>query len=521
MDSLISIESSAMTENINPNTRIAKNTLFLSIRMVIVLGINLYATRAILNMMGIEDYGIYNLVCGFVSMFTFLSTSMSNAIQRFYNYELGKNGLTGARNVYNTSLLVQILFALLIVLFTEIIGLWYLNHKMIIPDNRIFAAQSLFHFSIASFFFIIIKSPFLASVMAHEKMDFYAIVSVLDAIIKLLIILIIPYLYGDRLILYGALLTFISFTDFIIYYIYAKRHFSEITFNWHFDKELFKQMLSFSGWNIFGTFSGVMKEQGINLVINLFYGPVVNAARGVAAQVNSGLQSFISTLSTPVRPQVIQSYATGNVSRTMTLTYSISKLTCLFLYLITLPIIYEIDYILHLWLGDNVPEYASIFVIIIILTSFINNLNSAISGVVHASGKMKVYQLTTSIMALSSIPLSYYSLKLGLPPETALWIVLITMLLVQIVALLVLKNIIKYSIKEYLSRVIIPILKVIICTIWIPYFIIRLSSPNFTRLIIVFLTSTTLTSVIIYFLGLNNDERKLLLKVFKIKTNKD
>lgn len=506
--------------NTTANKRIARNSIFLSIRMVIVLGITLYTTRAILQLLGVEDYGVYNVVCGFVSMFTFLNTSLSNGIQRFFNYELGKNGIDGAKRVYNTSLLIQILLAVIIIIITEALGLWYLYNKMVIPESRMVAAQWIFQFSVLSFMFIIIQAPYSAAVMAHEKMDFFAAVSILDALLKLLIVFIIPFFSGDNLTIYGLLIALISIFDFICYLVYSKKHFDEIKLESKFDKELFKSMMRFSGWNTFGSFSGIMKEQGINLVINLFFGPIVNAARGVSTQVNSGLQGFVSTITTPVRPQVIQSYARGDVDRTMHLTYSISKLSCMFLYMMALPIICEIDYILKLWLGGNVPENTNKFVIIVILISFLNNLNSAVSGVVHASGKMKAYQLSTSLLALLCIPLSYFALKMGGSADLALWMVFITMAITQTVALMVLKTIVQYRLKDYFIKVISPIVSVALTTFWIPSLITSTFQEGLLRLCIVFITSVLLVSISVLFMGLNRGERTLIFQMISNKINK-
>lgn len=512
-----------MTDNQSNNKRIAKNSIFMAIRMVFVLGITLYTTRVILNILGVEDYGVYNVVCGFVSMFAFLNISMSNGIQRFFNYELGKNGVDGANKVYNTALLIQFILAIIIIILTESLGLWYLHNKMVIPDGRMFAAEWIFQFSVMSFLFIIMQAPYAAAVMAHERMDFYAIVSVLDAVLKLCIVFAIPVLPGDKLIVYGLLYSLINILNFVIYYIYCKKNFAEIKIKRYFDKSLFQSMLGFSGWNIFGSISGVMKEQGINLVINLFFGPVVNAARGVAAQINGGLQSFVSNITTPVRPQVVQSYARGEYVRTMNLTYSVSKLSCCFLYLCALPVVLEIDYILRLWLGNTIPDHTNTFVIIVILTSFVNNLNAAVSGVIHASGKMMVYQTVSSTISLMCVPCSYFGLKFGMSPEFALLMVMGWAAISQIASLFILKTIVSYSIRDYVKSVLWPLLAVMIVTFWPALFIHEYMTSGFIRFLIVGITSVSASSLGIYYIALNRSERGLInsfLSKFKQKWQK-
>lgn len=495
----------------------------MAIRMVFVLGITLYTTRVILNILGVEDYGVYNVVCGFVSMFAFLNISMSNGIQRFFNFELGKNGVDGANKVYNTALLIQFILAIIIIILTESLGLWYLHNKMVIPDGRMFAAEWIFQFSVMSFLFIIMQAPYAAAVMAHERMDFYAIVSVLDAVLKLGIVFAIPVLPGDKLIVYGLLYSLINILNFVIYYIYCKKNFAEIKIKRYFDKSLFQSMLGFSGWNIFGSISGVMKEQGINLVINLFFGPVVNAARGVAAQINGGLQSFVSNITTPVRPQVVQSYARGEYVRTMNLTYSVSKLSCCFLYLCALPVVLEIDYILRLWLGNTIPDHTNTFVIIVILTSFVNNLNAAVSGVIHASGKMMVYQTVSSTISLMCVPCSYFGLKFGMSPEFALLMVMGWAAISQIASLFILKTIVSYSIRDYVKSVLWPLLAVMIVTFWPALFIHEYMTSGFIRFLIVGITSVSVSSLGIYYIALNRSERGLInsfLSKFKQKWQK-
>lgn len=507
-----------MSDNYSNNKRIAKNSVFMAIRMVFVLIITLYTTRVILNILGVEDYGVYNVVCGFVSMFAFLNTSMSNGIQRFFNYELGRNGEEGANKVYNTALLIQLVLAIVIIVLTESFGLWYLHNKMVIPEGRMFAAEWIFQFSMLSFLFIIMQAPYTAAVMAHEKMDFYALISVLDAILKLGIVFVIPFLPGDSLIVYGVLFALISVLNFVLYFIYCKKNFPEIKYTRYFERTLFKSMLGFSGWNIFGSLSGVMKEQGINLVLNLFFGPVVNAARGVATQINGGLQSFVSNITTPVRPQVVQSYARSEYARTMNLTYSVSKLSCCFLFLCALPVLLEIDYILGIWLGSSIPEHTNTFVVIVIMISFINNLNSAVSGVVHASGKMMTYQTVTSMIGMLCIPSSYIGLKLGLPPEFALWMVFAWTALAQTACLIILKSIIPYSLKDYLFKVIIPVVSLIAITIW-PSLLLHMNmQEGVIRLLVVGTVSVIVVALGIYIIALNKSEKNLIKSMLtKIK----
>lgn len=499
----------------NENKRIAKNSIFLSIRMVIVLAINLYTTRAVLALLGVEDYGIYNVVCGFVSMFSFLNASMSNGVQRFFNYELGKNGFLGENRVYNMAMRIQLMLAILIIFFAETVGLWYLQHELIIPVVRSYAACFIYHMAVVSMLFIIIQVPFTAAVMAHEKMDFFALISVFDAVAKLAIVFITPCFSGDTLIIYGVLFTLISIIDFIVYYLYCKSNFKHLVIQRGFNKELFKSMLGFSSWNILGTTSGMLREQGINIIMNMFFGPVVNAARGVASQVNGGLQSFVANITIPVRPQVIQSYAVGDIDRTMNLTYAISKFSCLFLYFVSLPVLFEINFILKIWLGDNIPQHTSTFIIIVVMTSFLSNLNSAVSGVVHASGKMSLYQITGSFCGVFSVIFAYFILKYGGSPESALWVAFVFLALAQIVALLVLKRIVHYSLVDYFRKVLVPFFIVVVTTIYLPLLAHYFLGEGFIRFCVVLMLTTFGIGISTFFLGLDRSEKEVVLNIIR------
>ncbi len=502
-----------MPDNSSSNKRIAKNTLFLSIRMVIVLIINLFTTRIVLKALGVVDYGVYNVVCGFVAMFGFLNTSMSNGIQRFFNYEYGKNGEDGANRVYCSSLYIQGALALIIVVLVEAIGVWYLHNKMVIPVERLEAAEWIFQFSVLMFVLGIMQAPYSAAVTAHERMDFYAIVSVLDAVLKFGIAYLIMIASSDRLILYGLLMASISLINIVIYFIYCKLNFKEIHFKPVFDKGMLKSMLGFSGWNLFGSFSNVMADQGINLVLNFFFGPVVNAARGVAQQVNGAVQSFVSNISMPVRPQVTQSYAKGDISRMMNLTYSVSKVTCGIVLVLAIPASLEIDYLLHLWLEDNVPDHTSVFTIIVLLTSIVTNLNWATSGVVHATGIMRNYQILGSVLRVGSIPLAYFLLKIYQIPSLALLSVLFCQLLAHAVGLFVVRSLVGMPIWDYIKKVVYPIVRVMVIATVILLLLHWLMPYGLFRLLVVSFSSLIVVVTLFYFLGLNDNEKTIVRKM--------
>ena len=506
------------------NKRLAKNTIFLSVRMVIVLAISLYTTRVILQILGVVDYGVYNVVCGFVTMFGFLNTSMSNGIQRFFNYEYGKNGEDGANEVYCTSLLIQSLLAVIVIILVEAFGLWYLHNKMVIPASRSMAAEWIFQLAILMFVVGIMQAPFSAAVIAHEKLDFYAVISIIDAILKLGIVFLLKVFPTDKLIVYGILSLFVTLLNLLLYFVYCKLRFKEIKLKRGVNRMLFKSMLGFSGWNVFGSFSNVMENQGINLVMNFFFGPIVNAARGVASQINGGVQSFVQNITMPVRPQVTQSYARGEVQRTMSLTYGVSKLSCAIILMLAIPASIEINYLLRLWLGDSVPDHTAMFTILILLTSLVNNLNAAISNVVHATGIMRDYQLWASIVRISSVPIAFVLIKYFDVPELGLVAVLFTAVATHTVCLCIVSKLIGVSIFDYNVKVILPIVAVLIISIVVVAPIHFFLSEGFIRFIIICFVSVISVGLSLFYIAFNKGERQLTvrtLKPFLIRTNKE
>ena len=502
-----------MSDNQSNNKRLAKNSIFMAIRMVVVMLITLYTTRVILNVLGVEDYGVYHVVAGFVSMFAFFNNAMSSAAQRFYNFELGKNGVQGAHIVYNASIIIHLILAIVIVAFTEPIGLWYLHNKMVLPESRIFAAEWIFHFSVISMFINIMTTPFRAAIMAHEKMDFYAYIGILDAVLKLVLAVILPLFTGDKLIMYGVFFLLITLINFLLYSIYSKRKFEEIKFGAKVPNSMFKDMLTFSGWNVFGSIAYMLREQGVNLVLNAFFGTVVNAAKGVANQVNGALQGFMSSIVTPARPQVIQSYAQGNYERTWHLTYSISTLAFLFFLMMSLPICLEVKYILHLWLGESVPPHTTAVIIIMLITNTYGSLVAPISTVMHATGKMKFYQTVSSLSNLMSVPLAYIFLVWDDVPEYVFIALLITMFTNLLAGLVSARKYADLSILNYFKFVFLPCTMVVVISLPIgllPHFFL---SDGLVRFLFECVYCCIVVATCTYLIALNNSEKLMIKKV--------
>ncbi len=398
---------------------------------------------------------------------------------------------------------------MIVLLLVESVGLWYLYNKMVIPEERLTAAFWVFQFSVFSMLFVILQVPYASAVMAYEKMNFFAVISVLDAVLKLVAVLLLPFLRGDNLIWYGFLILAISVINFALYYVYSKRSFGYLTLKRIEDKSLYKGMLSFSGWNLFGTFALMMKEQGLNMVLNLFFGPVVNAARGVAYQVINAIRGFTSNIYTAARPQFTQSYAQGESKRTIQLMFSTSKLCFILLLILSLPVMIEVEYVLKLWLGENVPEYTTIFVILVIASSLITVFNPAMSFVIHATGKMRTYQIAGALIDLLILPTAYFFLKLGYQPESVFIISIVFNAIQQIVSLIIVKRLVPFSIKSYISQVWLPLGLVVLIVAASTYGVHSLMPQNFLRLCVVVVVSSVFTIVFSYFLSLNGSERTI------------
>lgn len=495
------------------NKRIAKNSLFLYVRMVIVLFVSIYTTRVVLSALGVEDFGIYNVVCGFVAMFSFLNTSMSNGIQRFYNYEAGFGDKMNVTKVYQTSLLIQFLLAVLLVIVLETIGVWYVNNKMVLDVERLVAANWVFQFSVASLILLVLQIPYSALILAHERMDYYAVVSIIDVFLKLAIVFVLPYISSDKLIFYGLLQLAVAIINFLLYFIYAKRHFKELYFECIFHYKLFKSIFVFSGWNVTSMFAWMTQSQGVNMVINLFFGPIVNAARGVSGQIQAAIQGFCENLVVAFRPQLVQSYAKGDIQKTKKMMYSMSKILFVMFYLLSTPVIFEIDYILHLWLGENVPNYTASFTILILLSMYPRNFSMAFAQVVHATGKLGLYQVVSSIIILLALPLSYMALDAGANVLFVFWINIGVCVLMYIVCMFVLKRLFPIDLKEYLHVVLYPCIFMGVISLIVPMIITTVMPKSILRFIIDLIVTTFVSILMSYKIILNVEERAMLKKI--------
>ena len=501
-----------MTDYSANNKRIAKNTLFLYLRQLITMAVSLYTVRVILDVLGAEDYGIYNVIGGIVSLFSFLSSTMASATQRFLSFEMGKQENGSLTKVFSVSMYTYLLLIGIILLLSETIGLWFVNNQLTIPAERLTAANFVYQSSILSFIVTLLCIPYNASIIAMERMSVFAYSSIVDAGLKLAIAWLLPYIAMDHLKVYSILM-FIAIASVQLYYVwYCRRYFDFCRYSHYKDHNLFRNMLSFAGWNMIGALANILRGQGLNILINLFFNPVLNAAYGIALQVNNAITNFTNNFYTAVRPQLVKLYAGGNRQEMLSLGYRSSRLAFYLMLTITVPIMLNTEEILSIWLKE-VPEHTVVFLKIIMLSSLMEVLSVPLVNMLQASGKIKTYQFTVSILFLLNIPLSYIFLRLGCNPETTLWINMILIILSMFPRLYICKYVIDLSIKEYINKVLCRLIISVISLAIVFY----ITVPKFMQINIfmAIFIQIALTSIIIYFIGLTYREKIFIIKQIK------
>ena len=477
--------------------------------MLFMMAVSLYTSRVVLNALGVEDFGIYNVVGGVVVMFSMLSGSLSAAITRFITYELGKDNQENLKKIFSSSVTIQMGLAILIIVVAEAIGIWFLNVKMNIPDSRMQAANWVFQFSILTFAINLISVPYNASIIAHERMSAFAYISILEAIGKLVIAFLIVISPIDKLIFYAILMRSVALIVRLTYGAYCKRHFKECAYHFIFDKELLKRMFSFAGWNFIGASAGILRDQGVNVIINLFCGPIVNAARGIAIQVNNAVQGFVSNFMTALNPQIIKSYASQDKNYLKSLLFRGSRYSFFLLYILSLPIIIETDTILTLWLG-HIPEHALIFVRLMLFLALTDAISYPLITAILATGDIKRYSLLAGGFNLLNFPLSYLFLYLGNPPECTVIIAIIISVGCLVIRLIILNEKLGISFNQYLKKVLLNVIITGIISSIIPLILYHEIMQPIVRLIVVILGSLVSSLFVIYWIGCTSNERNFV-----------
>lgn len=477
--------------------------------MLFMMAVSLYTSRVVLNTLGVSDYGIYNVVGGVVAMFGFINNSMSSATQRYITFALGRGDKDNLKKVFSTALQIHVLISALIVILGETIGLWFMYEKMQIPENRMDAAFWVLQCSILSAVVMIISVPYNADIIAHEKMSAFAYISVLEAVLKLAVVFLLLISSYDRLIFYAFLILAVQVLIRFCYSHYCNKHFEETKYHKVWDKSLFKEMTGFAGWSIFGNLSSVLFGQGLNMLLNVFFGPVVNAARAIAVQVQTAIQQFVGNFQMALNPQITKTYAKGEMEEMHKLMFRSARFSFYLLFFLSLPVLFETEQILTVWL-NVVPENTVIFLRIMICISLIFTLSNPLMVANQATGKVRKYQIICGSIQLLILPISYVSLKLDFPAYSVFIVHFIIELITQCIRMILLKPLIGLTMKDYLSNVYSRVILVVVLSVIIPLTIYLNMDNTALRFFLVCIMSLLSVSFVTYRVGLSQKEHEFV-----------
>lgn len=505
-----------MDENSHNTRRIAKNTLMLYVRMLVLMVVGLYTSRVVLNALGENDFGIYDVVGGVVAMFAIISGSLNSAISRFITFEMGKRDSTRLNKVYSTAVIIQLVLSLIVVAVAEPLGVWFIRNEMTIDPSRIPAAIWVLHFSLASFVINLMSVPQMASITAHEKMSAYAYIGLLDGFLRLGVAILISRSSSDRLVMYGALMMVSVLIVRIAYGIYCRMHFPECRFRIVKDMGLVKEMFSFAGWNFIGVSSGVLRDQGGKILVNLFAGTAVNAARGVALQLNGAVQGFVTNFMTAVNPQITKSYASGNHGYMFYLISKSSRMSYYLLFILALPVLFNTEYIMNLWLKD-VPAHSGFFVQLFLIYTLSESLSNPLVTAQLATGNIRNYQLVVGGLQLLNLPVSYLFLKMGAVPEVTVMVAVAISQICLFARLYMLKGMIGLPVREFIMKVYMNVICVSAVALIIPWALDGCLPDDFMGFLasVFICVVSALLSVVI--LGLSHWERHEIMDMIKTR----
>lgn len=498
------------------NRRIAKNTILLYIRMFFIMAVTLFTSRVVLNTLGVIDFGIYNVVGGVVSMMGILNGAMSVSTQRYLTFELGRGDQLRLNQVFSVCLTIFFLLSVVIIALAETVGLWFLHNKMVIPVERMIAADYVYQFSVIACILSLLVNPFNATIIAHERMNVYAYVSILEVLLKLGVVYLLLVIPADRLATYGFLILMSQVLVTFTYIIYCMRNFSETHYHFYWERPLFVELVSYSGWNLFGSVSSLVKGQGLNILLNLFFNPAVNAARGIAYQINSAITQFFTNFYTAVRPQITKYYAQGDMENMIKLIFRSSKFSFYLIMLISMPIVLEAPYIVKLWLGQ-LPDYVVPFTRLIIVISAIDAMASPLMTAAHATGRIRLYQSSVGTMTILNLPISYFFLKLGGQPLTVFYVSLFISIFCLFMRLWIIRRLMIFPVKQYILHIFGSCIIICAISLFVPLVAHLYLTKNLLNVILIFLICVISSVVTIYNIGLTKHERSLIVNFIKNK----
>lgn len=503
-----------MSSEQSNNKRIAKNTMVLYLRMFITVGISFYTSRVILQNLGVSDFGLYNVIGGFISMFYMVTTAISNAIGRFITYDIGLDNKLKLRDTFSTSVMVLLVLSLFILFVGETAGLWFINNKLTIDSTRLVEANWVYQLSLVAFLIEMIGIPYMTLIVSYEKMDYYALVSIVNVILKLLIAIMLIVSPIDKLVFYAWLMLATSAFCQLMYYIYCCFHYCESHFRLVFDKQLLLSMFNYTGWNLFYSISIMLSSSGVGILLNMFFGTPINAAQGIATQVSNTANSFSINFSKALTPQITKSYARGDYDYTLKLVYRGSKFSYLLLLITSMPILFETNFLLNVWLTE-IPPYCVSFVRLTMLYALIYILFNTSLVLNNATGKVRNYQIMIGFSQLLVLPLAYISLKTGCNPTSTLWITIVIQTISLIPRITFNSKYIGISLINYTKEVIIPIIVPTTITLLFVTPIIILMNESWVRVIITTVVATLSTIIIAFSFSLNESEKNMVRSVLK------
>lgn len=497
--------------------RIAKNTLLLYFRMFFTIAVSLYTSRVVLQTLGVSDYGVYNVVGGIITMVGFLNSAMSAASQRFLSFEMGRGDADRLSNVFCTSVNIHATISVIAFLLAETVGLWFINTKLNLPEGRMIAANWVYQASIVTFIINVMSVPYNATIVAHERMSAFAYISILDVTLKLLIVYILLLFTMDKLILYSILMMGVTAFIRLCYSIYCHKHFEESRYHFVNDRKLFGEMFSFAGWSVIGNLGFSFKNQISNIILNLFFGTTVNAARSVAIHVSSTVKTFAQNFTMALNPQITKQYAAGNIEASRRLVYIGSRYTFYMLTLISIPVILNIDYILHLWLGI-VPEYTNWFVIFTIITSLIYSMSECVTKAIQATGHIKWFQIGVSIIMLSELPIAWVLMELDYPPYAVMWPSLVTYSVALFFRFWLIHRYVRgYSYADYYFNVVVRCLVVFVISFLICMWLARNVYNGFVGFLLSVFMCIVIISIVVFVIGMQSSERSKVIQIMRKK----
>lgn len=500
----------------NANKRILKNTGLLYIRTFFTMIVGFYTSRVILNTLGVNDFGIWNVVAGFVSMFAILTSSLTAAIQRFLTIELGKKNYDSLNKYFSTSVIILSVLCIIVIIIAESFGLWFVNNSLVIGDERIFAANIVYQSSILCFVLSLLSIPYGACIIANEKMGIYAYISIIEVILKLLAVISLQYLPYDKLIAFSILTLLISLITRINYGLYCKKKFSYSKVKFTKDKNLYKSMSNFAGWSFIGHSARILMGQGINILFNQFFGLALNAARGIAVQIENAIYNFVMNFTMSIVPQITKSYATANYDRMKYLILRGACISYFLMWLFSLPIIIETKLILDFWLKEY-PNYTISFVRMTLLICLCRTLANTLESAINSTGRIKYYQIIVGGINLMILPICYILFQYGMSPMWGYWIILIINIITIAIKAIILSKLIDFNFFSYIKDVLIVVLITSAISIILPYYLHISIKESFLRLIIVGFSSIISNIIFIYLLGLKRDERAQINHYIKNK----